>query len=195
MRKSILPWKSCLSFWSPWKSWWQVTSLFGMLLLKGLNIRQLDGTWFFRGCTYGTLWKSSSFSPKNASKIETAAHFSMQDDSISLCARAHRGTVIYQVILFNFCSGWDHSLKGVRSLLPGWLGLLAVLHAGEQRKRITHAFSPARGTGLVLEEVSWPAVTHRTPAPTLPPCETKMPCLRHGGCARPQSLGWGNTPR
>lgn len=149
MCKSILLlWESCLSFWSPWKRWWQVTSSFRMLLLKGLNIRQLGGTWFFRGCTYGTIWKSSSSSLKNASKIEAAAHFSMQEDSISLCACAHRGTVIYQVILFNFCSGWDHSLKGVRGLLLCWLRLLAVLHAGEQRKRITYAFHWPGARGL-----------------------------------------------
>lgn len=35
--------------------------------------------------------------------------------------------VIYQVVLFNFCSGWDHSLKGVHSWFPCWLGLLSVL--------------------------------------------------------------------
>lgn len=118
MCKSILlPWESCLSFWSPWKRRWQVTSSFGMLLLKGLNIRQLDRTWFFRGCTYSIIWKSGSPSPKNASKTEAAAPFSVQEDSTA-CTRG--GTVIYQLILFNFCSGWDHSLKGVCGLLPCW---------------------------------------------------------------------------
>lgn len=37
--------------------------------------------------------------------MEAAAHFSMREDFISLCARAHGGTVIYQEMLFNFCSG------------------------------------------------------------------------------------------
>lgn len=39
--------------------------------------------------------------PQTLKQLLTSA----PEDSGFLCARAHRGAVIYQVVLFNFCSG------------------------------------------------------------------------------------------